>query len=560
MGCCSSKKPPPASNANKPKAKPNNNPPSRKAKAGTKAPPQKGAAKSSSKPNNKNDAARTKKKTETEIEAKRQERRKARSDKDQAQGDAATLKREPFGGVALVGLAPSQLQQAVKEGDLDKCREAIKAEGVSLKDANDMTALHHMAVAVASTPAAAMPKDADWTGVLELLLKEGAEINARNSGAGGDATPLLLLAATQRRHRGRGEGDDHKVVEKVARAMLAKGADANAANKEGVAPLLAASLEARAGVVRALLDGGVNANARDKSRGFAALHGSVVAGSVEVAKMLLDAGADIELRDRESGQTPLSLALRLGRHSVAEELLKAGADVECRDGEGNTPLHFAVLRHSLKMVEMLLERGVEADAKNEEGESPLHCINKEETEGGAEITRLLVKIGCDVNRRGAMGRTPIWGSAAHGDVEATLVLLEAGADAGVVDEDGETAMHTAGSRQVAEALWKKGAVMDVKSIGGETPLFNAVRRCDEEAVSFLLSHGSDPNAVSVAGACPLGLAVIAESPSVASLLLEAGADANGPPDRDGDRPLDLAADVEMVGLLLSAGASPDKKY
>ncbi len=44
---------------------------------------------------------------------------------------------------------------------------------------------------------------------------------------------------------------------------------------------------------------------------------------------------------------------------------------------------------------------------------------------------------------------------------------------------------------------------------------------------------------------------------MARALLDAGADPDGGRGaREGERPIDLAADLEMVGLLLGAGAAP----
>ncbi len=51
--------------------------------------------------------------------------------------------------------------------------------------------------------------------------------------------------------------------------------------------------------------------------------------------------------------------------------------------------------------------------------------------------------------------------------------------------------------------------------------------------------------------------MVGESAEVARALLDAGADPDGGRGaREGERPIDLAADLEMVGLLLGAGAAP----
>jgi ankyrin repeat protein len=62
--------------------------------------------------------------------------------------------------------------------------------------------------------------------------------------------------------------------------------------------------------LKALLDSGLGANARDK-RGRTALHMAVMLGQVELARYLLARGADINATDAE-GRTPLMITVSLG--------------------------------------------------------------------------------------------------------------------------------------------------------------------------------------------------------------------------------------------------------
>jgi ankyrin repeat protein len=101
--------------------------------------------------------------------------------------------------------------------------------------------------------------------------------------------------------------------------LLARGADANAADIYGATPLLRAVQAQRVGVVRALLASArVDVNAADEN-GHTALHHAAAQGAPEIARLLLGAGARREARDRD-GRSAVDLALGSGHREVAELL------------------------------------------------------------------------------------------------------------------------------------------------------------------------------------------------------------------------------------------------
>lgn len=107
-----------------------------------------------------------------------------------------------------------------------------------------------------------------------------------------------------------------------------------------------AAFSGHASVVRNLLKGGADPNAKDNEHGFTPLHFAAAAGQPRPVKVLLEAGADPNAAS-EIGGTPLHMAasclqlLEQGADhaSVAGLLLSAGADPDAKDNEGSTPLH-----------------------------------------------------------------------------------------------------------------------------------------------------------------------------------------------------------------------------
>jgi ankyrin repeat protein len=62
--------------------------------------------------------------------------------------------------------------------------------------------------------------------------------------------------------------------------------------------------------------------------------------------------------------------------SIINALLEKGADLNHQNGNGNTPLHVAVLENKSDIVKFLLEKGAETNIKNKKEETPLDIAKK----------------------------------------------------------------------------------------------------------------------------------------------------------------------------------------
>ncbi|XP_042503883.1 acyl-CoA-binding domain-containing protein 1 isoform X2 [Macadamia integrifolia] len=98
-------------------------------------------------------------------------------------------------------------------------------------------------------------------------------------------------------------------------------------------------------------------------------------------------------------------------HACAREgdmnsLLKhvdSGVSINLRDGEGRTPVHWAVDRGHLNIVELLVSRNADVNAKDNEGQTPLHYAAVCDREAIAEY---LVKHNADINEKDNDGCSP----------------------------------------------------------------------------------------------------------------------------------------------------------
>lgn len=121
--------------------------------------------------------------------------------------------------------------------------------------------------------------------------------------------------------------------------------------------------------VAALLAMGADADAKDQI-GVAPLHWGAFCGHGGVTRRLLAAGAEVHVRDQE-GRTPLHVAAYESHSEVIAQLLKAGADVMAPDKMSWTPLHCAVSNGELDACKQLTEAGADPKRKDSEGKSAM---------------------------------------------------------------------------------------------------------------------------------------------------------------------------------------------
>lgn len=109
-------------------------------------------------------------------------------------------------------------------------------------------------------------------------------------------------------------------------------------------------------LVRELLSGGVNINARN-SRGETALWWATRNGHVTIAEMLLDAHAEPNLPDSKYGETPLIVATALNHKELVQLLLDHKAECNTGDYFGETALYKAKVNENENILEMIREVG-----------------------------------------------------------------------------------------------------------------------------------------------------------------------------------------------------------
>jgi ankyrin repeat protein len=313
---------------------------------------------------------------------------------------------------------------------------------------------------------------AAWWGltqIIETLLREGADINMRNSRG---ETPFLIAA----------QNDHREAVE----LFLENGNDVNEQNRGGETALSWAAKNGSKDLVQVLLLRGAELIIDYEK--WSAINWAVIGGECEVLELLLAksfcAGTGIDAKKQA-----LFLAAEEGYKEMVAMLLDSGANINAKDSNGSTALDFAVSAAHETTVEVLLSNKADVNSTDLDGNTALHWAIAREP-----ISQLLLKYGATVNAKNNAGQTALFWTAQDSSAAVARLLLENGAEPDLADNNGATALHIAalqGHEQVATLLLQNGANANIQDKDGWTPLYGAAVQEHASIIYLLLEKSSD---------------------------------------------------------------------
>ncbi|KAF7545580.1 hypothetical protein G7Z17_g9068 [Cylindrodendrum hubeiense] len=352
--------------------------------------------------------------------------------------------------------------------------------------------------------------------IVKLLLRNGANVDSKNTGNYSQRTPLLYAAAN-------GYAD-------IAKALLENGAAVDSNDVDGKTPLVYASMNGHEAIMQLLFDKGASLDWKDKDD-RTLLSWAAQNGHDAAVQLLLNKGADLESKDKDS-RTPLSWAAQTGYIAIIRLLINFGADVESMDVDGQTPLLWASLKGHEEVVQLLSDQGADLEAKDIGDQTPLLWAVANGHDG---VVRLLLNKGADAESEDVYGRTPLSLAAYNGHGEVVQLLLDKGADVESEDVNGQTPLSWAaymGCEAIVRQLLEKGADLESKDKRGQTAVTWAARKGHNAVVRHLVEQGADLESKDVSGQTPLSWAAYMGCEAIVRQLLEKGAeleskDANG---------------------------------
>ena len=186
-------------------------------------------------------------------------------------------------------------------------------------------------------------------------------------------------------------------------------------------------------------------------------------------------------------------------------------------------------------------------------------LHRAAEENRADIARLLISAGADIEAAKIQERrAPIHNAAQGDEVDKLQLLLEEGIYPDVRDEVGNTPLlyaAAAGSINAARLLLQNDANVNAANNRGQTPLMSSLRTDSNLfLVKLLIDNGANIEAQDRDGNRPLLIAAENSAAQITRLLIHyvANVDAKN---NLGETALKRAKTIEVIGILIAAGAA-----
>ena len=181
--------------------------------------------------------------------------------------------------------------------------------------------------------------------------------------------------------------------------------------------------------------------------------------------------------------------------------------------------------------------------------------------GHLDLVKLLLNAGAEIELKDEDSSTPLHIAAMFGRPEVARTLISAGADIHAQDFSGGTPLHVSDTPEITELLINAGADVNARDREGVTPIYHC--RAGPRGAKLLINAGAEVNIMDNRGQTPLH-SIVSYSQfnpqlEIAPILIDSGADVNIK-DKEGNTPLHGIGEfsfgsLDIAHMLIDAGAN-----
>ncbi|MBD3350579.1 MAG: hypothetical protein GF364_03735 [Candidatus Lokiarchaeota archaeon] len=135
------------------------------------------------------------------------------------------------------------------------------------------------------------------------------------------------------------------------------------------------------------------------------LFAAIYDNDIEIVKKIISLGINLDFLFL-GRITPLQAAVINQDYEITRVLIENNADVDMRNKENSTALHLASASTSkvgIDILQLLLEANADPNLCDTQGSPLFQCVGNDNVQGA----KLLLKYGCDVNKKGYDGNTAL---------------------------------------------------------------------------------------------------------------------------------------------------------
>uniref|UniRef100_A0A0A9WM61 Serine/threonine-protein phosphatase 6 regulatory ankyrin repeat subunit B n=1 Tax=Lygus hesperus TaxID=30085 RepID=A0A0A9WM61_LYGHE len=141
---------------------------------------------------------------------------------------------------------------------------------------------------------------------------------------------------------------------------------------------------------------------------------------------------------------------------IVEEMKKNKVNFNIEDGEGRTPLHFAVSSGNKTLVASCIENGSKVNVKSDKGNTPLHTAS---LKGDSNVVQILLENVARSEKDELInaqtlekGMTALHVASMKGHLEVVKLLLQNGANAEVYNKESKTPLDLSSNQDITSYL------------------------------------------------------------------------------------------------------------